>query len=127
MTCYIFSTKEKALPYLLSLVKRSVSAGFIERYTEIKNGPFCSQLPILSGVYIFLALTFLITFILDPRLLGFYALLFNWIHELAYEFPTMFVRDATLDWVNSTLAQELKHYYALDESSKTGVIDYNCE
>jgi hypothetical protein len=26
-----------------------VSAGIIERYTEIKNGPFCSQLPILSG------------------------------------------------------------------------------
>ena len=71
--------------------------------------------------------TCLITFTLDPRLLGFYALLFNWIHEFAYEFPTMFDRDSTLEWVNSTLALELKHYYALDESSKTGVIDYNFE
>ena len=71
--------------------------------------------------------TYLISFILDPRLLGFYALLFNWIHELAYEFPTMFDRDATLEWVNTTLAQELKHYYALDESSKSGVIAYNLE
>jgi hypothetical protein len=39
----------------------------------------------------------------------------------------MFDRDSTLEWVNSTLALELKHYYALDESSKTGVIDYKFE
>ena len=59
-------------------------------------------------------------FALDQRLLGFYALLFNWMHELAYEFPSIFDRDATLEWVNNTLTSELKHYYALDDSSKTG-------
>ena len=57
---------------------------------------------------------------LDQRLLAFYALLFNWMHELAYEFPAVFDRDATLEWVNGTLTSELKHYYALDDSSKTG-------
>ena len=77
------------MPYLLSLVKRSVSPGFIERF-------------------------------LDQRLLGFYALLFNWIHELAYEFPSMFDREATLEWINGTFATELNHYYTLEDSSKTG-------
>ena len=99
-----FSTKEKALPFLLSLVKRSVSESFIERFSEIKSGPFCNQLPIVS----------------DNRLLDFYALLFSWFHELAYEFPALFDREVTLEWIHSTLAAELKHYYALDDTSKTG-------
>ena len=43
------STKEKALPYLLSLVKRSASEEFISRYIEIKQGEFCNQLPIKGG------------------------------------------------------------------------------
>ena len=57
---------------------------------------------------------------LDQRLLSFYALLFTWVHELAYEFPEVFKLDLLLDWINSTFNAELKHYYALDESSKIG-------
>ena len=108
------------MPYLLSLVKRSVSPGFIERFSEIKNGPFCSQLPVLAGNFDLIKIFFHLFLPLDQRLLGFYALLFNWIHELAYEFPSMFDREATLEWINGTFATELKHYYALDDSSKTG-------
>ena len=117
-----FSTKEKALPFLLSLVKRSVTSGFIERFTEIKNGPFCSQLPIKSGRFVLRFILYSMFNDLDQRLLNFYALLFSWLHEFAYEFPTLFDRDATLEWVNGTLTAELKHYYALDDSSKTGLL-----
>ena len=53
-------------------------------------------------------------------MLGFYALLFSWLHELAHEFPGVFDRDALLEWVQTTLSAELKHYYALDDSSKIG-------
>ena len=54
------------------------------------------------------------------RLVDFYALMFTWLHELSFEFPGVFDRAATLDWIQSTLASELRHYYALDDSSKLG-------
>ena len=64
----------------------------------------------------------------DQRLLSFYALLFSWLHELAHEFPNVFNRESALEWINSTLNAELKHYYALDDSSKIGgVMSFICD
>ena len=59
-------------------------------------------------------------FFSDQRLLEFYALMFNWLHELSFEFPGVFDRQATIDWIHATLSVELRHYYALDDSSKIG-------
>ena len=50
VTCLIYySTKEKALPYIASLVKRAVETGFQDRFTEIRDGPLVQELPIKSG------------------------------------------------------------------------------
>ena len=40
----------------------------------------------------------------------------------------MFDREIALEWINSTLTSELKHYYALDDSSKIGIdsLDVGC-
>ena len=62
------------------------------------------------------------SFDLDQRLLSSYALLFTWFHELSHEYPEVFDKDKALDWINSTLTAELKHYYALDDSSKIGLL-----
>ena len=49
LVAILTSTNEKSLPYLVSLLKRSISPDFIAQFVEIKNGPFCTELPIKSG------------------------------------------------------------------------------
>ena len=49
LVAILTSTNEKSLPYLVSLVKRSISPDFIAKFVEMKNGPFCTELPIKSG------------------------------------------------------------------------------
>ena len=49
--CYscCFSTKDKALPFIVSLVKRAVDTGFQDRFTEIRKSPLIQELPIKAG------------------------------------------------------------------------------
>ena len=45
-----FSTKDKALPFIASLVKRAVDLGFQDRFSEIREGPLVQELPIKGGI-----------------------------------------------------------------------------
>ena len=56
----------------------------------------------------------------DQRLTGFYSLLFNWMAELAHEFPGYFDREDCMKWVKEMLAKELRHYHGMEDSSKNG-------
>ena len=49
LVAILTSTNEKSLPYLVSLVNRSISPDFIAQFVQMKNGPFCTELPIKSG------------------------------------------------------------------------------
>ena len=44
-----FSTKDKALPFIASLVKRAADESFKGRFSKIRDGPLIQELPVKSG------------------------------------------------------------------------------
>ena len=64
-----------------------------------------------------------ICYFVDQRLLSFYALLFTWVDVFATEFPDAFDREEIVDWIQNVYVSELKHYYDVNEHSKTGKSD----
>ena len=46
---YNFSTKDKALPFIASLVKRAAEKEFQDRFSQIRDSPLVQELPIKDG------------------------------------------------------------------------------
>ena len=89
---FIFSTKDKALPYITSLVKRATEDSFRKNFEEIRDSPLIQELPIKSGLLKLRSFSILNLLSSDQRLCGFYALLFTWMAELEHEFEGFFNR-----------------------------------